>query len=413
MTLSLNSSTKPLIFTKAQNEVEDMPTFPKFADRVHQITGSVFETYRAKIAAQGDNLVKLHIGDTYLPPNYPLPIDADILREHADFNRYCNTFGIEPLRAALTDKLRSDNDLAVTADNILISSGATNGLSVSVMALVDPGDDVMILTPAWPFFFGMVQVAGGNIIEVPFYTRLFSDPELDVESYLAEFITDRTVALYINTPNNPSAKVLSREQLHQISQFVRAHDLWVISDEAYDGLTFDGRPHISIATLPEMFDRTLAMFTFSKSFMFAGLRLGYVVGEVQAIQNCNKMMVHQLYSPSTLAQYMMVKPVQTRHDWLPSVQRQVQDMRDLLVQNLAIDFSNPEGTCFVFFPAEPYLNGRDYWQLIEACLDAGVSVAPGDSFGQDYHDYIRLCFTGESPERLRTGIQRLNNVFGC
>lgn len=388
-----------------------MPKFPKFAGRVHQITGSVFEKYRAKMAAQGDDLVKLHIGDTYLPPNYPLPIEPKVLQEHADFNRYCNTFGIEPLREALTDKLQADNALHVTPDNILISSGATNGLSVSVMALVDPGDEVLILTPAWPFFFGMVKVAGGNIIEVPFYTKLFSDPNLEVLSYLEEFITDRTVALYVNTPNNPSAKVVNRDQLEQIARFAQKHDLWVISDEAYDGLTFDGLPHISMATLPEMFDRTLTMFTFSKSFMFAGLRLGYVVGEVKAIQNCNKMMVHELYSPATLAQYMMVEPVRTRQDWLPAVQRQVQEMRDILIENLTIDFPKPEGTYFVFFTAKEYLHGRDYWDLIEACLDAGVSVAPGDSFGQDYHDYIRLCFTGESPQRLRTGIERLNNVF--
>ncbi|MFB3103542.1 MAG: pyridoxal phosphate-dependent aminotransferase, partial [Pseudomonadales bacterium] len=296
-----------------------MPRFPNFANRAGLITGSVFEKYRDKMTAQGENLIKLHIGDTYLPPSYPLPVTKELVTDHPDFNRYCNTFGIAALRDALAVKLQEDNDLAVNRDQILITNGATNALSISMMALVAPGDEVLVLSPAWPFFFGMVRIAGGEILDVPFYTRLFDEPDLDIGNYLSQFVTSSTVALYLNTPNNPSGKVLSREQIEKVADFVREHDLWIVSDEAYDGLTFDGLAHISIATLPEMFDRTLSVFTFSKSFMFAGLRLGYVVAGEEALANLNKMMVHQLYSPSTLAQQMMVEPVKTRREWLPAV----------------------------------------------------------------------------------------------
>ena len=390
-----------------------MPRFPHFSNRINQITGSVFEKYAPKIKAQGENLIKLHIGDTYLPPNYPLPIDSDFLKQRNAFNQYCNTFGLEPLREVLAEKLKTDNELQVTKENILITSGATNALSLSMMALIEPGDEVIILTPAWPFFFGMVKVAGGIVTEVPFYTELFSQPEMDIVKYVTEFVTERTAAIYLNTPNNPSGKVLNEQQLRQIAELAEKNELWIISDEAYDGLTFDGLPHISIANFKNISERTLSIFTFSKSFMFAGLRLGYVVAEPSVIKNLNKMMVHQIYSPSTIAQYMMVEPVRTRHEWLPVVQRKYESMRDLLVEKLKIKFPKPEGTYFVFFPADQYLKGRDYWQLIEECLDAGVSVAPGDSFGKDFYNYIRLCFTGESPERLEKGIERLHKVFGC
>lgn len=390
-----------------------MPKFPNFSERVTQITGSVFEKYRATMMAQGENMVKLHIGDTYQPPQYPLPIDAAVMIKYADFNQYCNTFGIEPLRDALVEKLRADNDLNLNRDNVLITNGATNALSISVMSLVAPGEDVLILTPAWPFFFGMVKVAGGNIIEAPFYTELFENPQLDIQAYLNRFMTAKTVALYINTPNNPSGKVLGREHVQQIADFAKKHELWIISDEAYDGLTFDNLPHISVGSFPEMFEQTLSVFTFSKSFMFAGLRLGYVAAAEPVVNNLNKIMVHQLYSPGTFAQYLMVEPIRTRADWLPTVQQHYQQLRDLFVENLHIEFPKPEGTYFVFFPAEPYLHGRDYWDLIETCLDSGVSVAPGDSFGKDFTRYIRLCFTGEPTERLKTGIDRLNQVFRC
>ncbi len=388
-----------------------MPSFPEFSKRLQSITGSVFERYRAKMAAQGDNLIKLHIGDTYLGPRYPLPIAASFFTEHPDVHQYCNTFGIEPLRAALVEKLREDNGLEVKLENILITSGATNALSISTMSLLEPGEDVLMLTPAWPFFFGMVKIAGANLIEAPFYTLLFENPNFDIRSYLSRFVTPKTVMLYLNTPNNPSGKVLNQNQLQQIADFAKQHNLWIISDEAYDGLTFDGLPHISIATLPEMFERTLSVFTFSKSFMFAGLRLGYVVANPDVIKNLNKAMVHQLYSPSSLAQDMMVEPVRTRKQWLPPIRKHFQDLRDLMVQNLKIEFWKPEATYFTFFPVNHYLNGRDYLQLIEACLDAGVSVAPGDSFGKDFTEYIRVCFTGESPVRLVDGIKRLNGIL--
>lgn len=390
-----------------------MPKFPDFAKRLNKITGSVFEKYAPKMAAQGDKLVKLHIGDTYLPPQYPVPIDSSVREEFPHFNQYCNTFGIPTLREALAEKLQADNHLHLEAENILITNGATNALSISMMALIEPGDEVLILTPAWPFFFGMVSVAGGQVIEAPIYTQLFDDPQLEISNYLEKFISTRTAAIYVNTPNNPSGKVLNHEQLEQIATIAEKHDLWIVSDEAYDGLTFDNRPHISIASFTKMFERTLSIFTFSKSFMFAGLRLGYVAGNKSAIKNLNKMMVHQLYSPSTLAQHMMVEPVKTRQTWLPDVRNHYQELRDLFVENLKIDLWKPEAAYFIFFPADKYLNGRDYWQLIEACLDTGVSVAPGDSFGKDFHNYIRVCFTGEARQRLEVGIERLNRVFTC
>jgi len=388
-----------------------MPKFPNFAKRVDEITGSVFEKYAPKMAEQAENLVKLHIGDTYLPPKYTLPIDASFYEKHENFNQYCNTFGIAPLREALVEKLQTDNQLRLDKENVLITNGATNALSISMMALIEPDDEVLILTPAWPFFFGMVKIAGGRIVEAPIYTKLHNEPELDIADYLEKFMTTRTVAIYLNTPNNPSGKMLNREQLEQIAAVAEKHNLWVISDEAYDGLTFDNRPHLSIACFPNMFERTLSIFTFSKSFMFAGLRLGFVAASDQAVKNLNKMMVHQLYSPSTFAQQMMVEPVKTRKQWLPGVLNHYRELRDLFVEKLKIDFPKPEATYFIFFSADKYLNGRDYWQLIEACLDSGVSVAPGDSFGKDFHHYIRLCFTGESPQRLEIGIERLNKVF--
>ncbi len=388
-----------------------MPRFPQFANRLRSIQGSVFEKYRHRMQALGDNLVRLHIGDTYLPPAYPLPIQEAFKKTYPVWNRYCNTFGVGKLRSALATKLQEDNQLPVTEKHILVTSGATNALSVTVHSLINPGEAVLTLTPCWPFFMGMVKMAGGKVIELPFYDRLYTPELSSITAYLEAAITEEVVAIYVNSPNNPSGVVLSSSQLTEIARVAKRHRLWIISDEAYDGLTFPPHHHISIATQENVFEQTISIFTFSKIFMFAGLRLGYLAATPEAIIEFNKTLVHQLYSPSTFAQYMMLEPLQTRHQWMPEVRQHYQSLRDLMLKHLQISLPTPGGTSFLFFSLEPYLQGRSFDVIFETLLNKGVSVAPGIDFGSHYRQFIRICFTGEPPQRLVQAAERINQVL--
>ena len=388
-----------------------MPRYPDFAQRTRLVGGSVFEKFRGKLEAKGDDLVKLHIGDSYAPPPYDLPFDNEFLSSHAGFNRYCDTFGIAALRSALATKLHDDNGIDATASCVLVTAGATNALSVSAQSLVDPGDEVMVLAPYWPFFRGMVHLCGGTVAEVPFYTSLYETPDLDVSDLLEQRLTNKTVAVYLNSPNNPSGKVLTRGQLESVAEFARRNDLWLISDEAYDGMTFDGREHVSPGSFPGMFERTISIFTFSKVFMFSGIRIGYATGGEDTINTLNKTMVHQLYSPSTVAQQMLVEPMKTRASWRSRFVDHTQELRDLFLASLRIPLPVPDGAYYFFFSIGSYLGGRSYWDIFDACMDAGVSVAPGEDFGADFGDYIRICFAGEPPDRQELAIERLNRIF--
>ena len=388
-----------------------MPRFPEFSQRLNQLAGSVFEKFLPKMREKGADLVKLHIGDSYLPPPYDLPVDPAFREAHPLFNRYCNTMGVPELRTALAEKVAAENRLPASPNGIMLTCGACNALNISAMGLLEPGDEILVLTPCWPFFLGMVRLAGGVVVEAPFYSRLYEEPDLDIAAYLDRFITPKTVALYLNTPNNPSGKVLSRTQLEAVADLVQQHQLWLLSDEAYDGMTFDGREHHSIASFPGMFERTLSIFTFSKVYMFAGLRLGYIAAPEHFLKQLNKMMVHQLYSPSTLSQQMMVDPVRTRESWHRDFVQHCQELRGIASDQLRIDHHRPEGAYYLFFPIDKYLNGRDYWETIDLCLESGVSVAPGGDFGSDFRDYIRICFAGESPDRLQVAVERLNRIF--
>lgn len=388
-----------------------MPRFPGFATRTQRISGSVYEKFRARMLSQGDRLVGLHIGDAFPPPPYEIPIGAAFANAHPDFHRYCDTFGVAALRDALVEKLRTDNHLDVSRGNVLVTAGATNALSAIVQSVVDDGDDVLLLSPFWPFFRGMVAMAGGNPVEVPLYSDLYARPDLAVAERLEQALTPRTVAVYLNSPNNPSGKVLTRARVETVVDFAARHDLWLISDEAYDGMTFDGREHVSPASLARTTDRVIAVFTFSKVYMFAGLRLGYAVGNEDVIRTVNKAMVHQLYSPSTIAQQMMVEPVRTRAAWSATFVDACRAMRDRVAGALRVEAPLPDGAYYFFFPIDAYLGGRPYDTVIEQLLDAGVSVAPGGDFGTAYRHHLRVCFAGESPERVMEGIRRLNRVL--
>ena len=388
-----------------------VPKFPDVSNKLSKIKGAVFEKYRTKMLKFGPDLVRFHIGDSYLPPIYPLPGNKQFLDEHRGYSQYGNTFGVENLRDVLANKIQDDNGLVVSSDNILVTTGATNALSSAVHTVLDVREKIMVLTPCWPIFPGIVHSAQAGMVEVPFYMHLYENPDLDISSYLEQFLTKDTVAVYVNTPNNPSGKVLNLKQLKQVADFAKKHSLWILSDEAYDGLTFDGREHLSIAGLPDMFHQTITVFTFSKIFMFAGLRLGYAVGDNEFINNLNKILVHQIYSASIITQQMMIEPVKTRHQWMSKVRNHYQGLRDQFIDQSGLSVIKPEATYFAFFSIKRFLRGRTYNDVINACFDEGVSVAPGIDFGKDFEHYLRICFTGASPQRLEIGTHRLCKIL--
>ncbi len=388
-----------------------MPRYPELNKAITALPGAVFEKYRDLMAAKGEELVRLHIGDTYQVPAYQLPLDSAFMNRYPDFNRYCDTFGLGELRRLLCDKVNAENAIAVEPDEVLICCGATNALSAAVHTILEPSERIMLLTPCWPIFRGVALLAGAIISEVPFFVKLYEEPELDIIAYLEQFLADDMVALYLNAPNNPSGKVLNRSQIRQITAFARKHRLWLISDEAYEGLIYDGRKLHSPASDKQISDQVVTVFTFSKIFMFAGMRLGYAVAKKDVIRAMNKVIVHEIYGAPTFTQQMMLEAVRRRREWMDGVRIHYQSLRDMFVEKLKISFPIPEATYFIFFRvSEDSAPGR-YETLVRRCFDAGVSVAPGIDFGLDFGQYIRLCFTGEPPERLQLAIERLNSIF--
>src|SRR6185312_2802501 len=276
-----------------------MPRPPTLSSSARALRESIFSRLQGRLAKHGADGVPLHLGDTYLQP--PMAAREALEANAADW-RYGAPAGEAPLLAALARKLRDRNGLDwATEQHLQVTVGATAALAAAARALVDPGDEVLCPTPHWPLIRGIVTNAGGVAVEAPLSQALYADASADAAAILEPHIGPRTAALYVTTPNNPDGKQLGPRHLEQLAELARRHDLWVLADEAYEDLAW-AEPHHSIAALPGMAERTLTVYSLSKSYAIAGHRLGYVVGAAAPMHALRKIANHTVYNVPSLLQ---------------------------------------------------------------------------------------------------------------
>jgi aspartate aminotransferase len=213
---------------------------------------------------------------------------------------YVQTTGIPPLIDQIVRKLRDKNHIPIEdAGEVMVTSGGIHGVFAVCQGLLEPGDEVLVPDPEWPPAQGNVECA--RAVPVPYPLHASRGWRPDPEE-MRRLVTDKTRAIYVNSPNNPTGGVLSRADLEAIAELARERDLWVISDEAYEDFVFEGE-HLSIASLPGMHDRTISIFTFSKSYAMTGLRLAYLAVKDQAVRDrVRKMIFYTVSGTSSLIQ---------------------------------------------------------------------------------------------------------------
>jgi aspartate/methionine/tyrosine aminotransferase len=383
------------------------------------IRPGVFAELQARIerfTAGGGDLVPLQIGDTYLDPpdeaRFPAVIDA--ARLEPELYRYGATLGLSALRAAFAKRLADRWELMADPDReLLLGAGATHALFCSARAVLDPGDDVLLASPYWPLAHGVLTACGARVIEVPFSSRLYDDPTLDAGEIFRAALTPKTKAIYFITPNNPDGKVLSRTQLEQIASLSIARDLWVFADEAYADHAFD-LPHVSIATLPDMAERTITAHSLSKSHALAGVRLGCVVGPALLVKTARKVAIHTTFNVPVVAQRSALAALQAGDAWADRAKDEYRAARDVAIEALAgapVKFGHAEGGTYLFLDFAEALRGRPLQVLLERAIDHGVLLAPGEAFGRAWSTHARLCYTAVPRPRLLEGIARLRKAI--
>jgi aspartate/methionine/tyrosine aminotransferase len=388
-----------------------MPLFSA-TDRSSQAAfKTVFEEVAEVIRRhRSTDLVMLHMGDTHLPAPVPArPTQLDENR-HTGYNCYANTRGHPGLRQLLLEKLNRTNGMeGLQPHNLQVTGGGIHGLFAAFRCLLEPGEEVLTLSPHWHLIGGVIHEAGGLARDLDFYLPLRRGAA--VRDLLESGLKPTTAALYLNSPNNPSGVVLSRQELAEVAQFTVDHDLWVVSDEAYENFIFDGTPHVSIATLPGMAERTVSVYTFSKCLAAAGYRVGYTVCAPWLAERLHAVSSRTLYNAPTNNQMAVVQALETWDAWFPTLYDQYHRLRDRVVRDLRVPCLAPASGFYAFMDAGGACADRNPSDVLEDLVKEGVACVPGTAFGAGYEHWFRLCFVSEPEERLALGIERINRVL--
>ncbi len=264
-----------------------MPRPPRIAPAVDAIPGAIFSPLAHRIAGATGPIFPLHVGDTWMEPFDGARMQDLAVDVHPGMHRYADTQGVPALVGAVVEKLRQRNGIRCERASVLLTAGATGALASAIGMLAEPGEEVLILAPFWPLIRGIVQSARALPVEVPFFDRVDSAAEA-VEAVRAK-LSSRSVALYVSSPSNPSARVIPAEWLEALADLARREDLWLLSDEVYEDYVYRGE-HVSPARFAP--ERSLSVFSFSKAYGMAGNRVGYLAGPAEAVAAARKVATH-------------------------------------------------------------------------------------------------------------------------
>lgn len=350
----------------------------------------------------------------------------------ANHTHYLQTTGLPRLQELIAAKLRERNRIPVESpEEVHVTNGGVHALYVACQALVEPGDEVLVPDPIWPQMYSCLVAAGAVPRRVPLRASL--GWRFDAEE-LARAMTPKTRGLYVNSPHNPTGGVLSRDDLARVAGLARAHDLWVIADEAYEDVVFDGTEHVSLASLPGMHERTLSMFTFSKTYAITGVRLGYLVVKPPVMQSrVRKLLGLTTNNVSSIAQYGGIGALEGSQDVVEAYRVELQARRDLFyagVSRAARGVFSGEPPCGAFYaflriddgwtpPASGALGERALpeaasrsWAMVEHLIAKGrIGCVPGVDFGPAGENHVRFCFA-RSREELQGALEAMAGVFG-
>jgi aspartate aminotransferase len=335
------------------------------------------------------------------------------MRRAIDENRshYLQTTGAPRLLELLAEKLRSVNHIPVGgSDEVMVTTGGIHALYIICQALLEPGDEVIVPDPEWPPAAGNIKAAQGVPVPCPLHERLAWRYDI---TELESKITPRTRAIYINSPQNPTGGVLTREDLERIAEIVRSRDLWLISDEAYEDVVFDGASHVSPASLPAMYERTLSFYTFSKSFAMTGLRLGYLAAQDPKLrERMKKVLFYTASNISSVVQYGGIGALEGSQDSIQTFRTELQARRDLFYAGVRehtggiLSGEPPKGAFYAFLRIDPSWRSDKpvasesiSWAMAEHLISqARIGCVPGVDFGANGEGYIRFCFARERRE---------------
>jgi aspartate/methionine/tyrosine aminotransferase len=360
------------------------------------------------LEATGREVIHLEIGE----PDFDTPANVREAAKRAldsGATHYAPFPGIPDLRAAIAEDFSARRGMAVAPDSVFVTVGGKGVMYYAIMALVEPGDEVIVPDPGYPIYASVTKFVGGTV--VPISIRQENDFRLDIDELIG-LVTPRTKLIVLNSPANPTGGVLTREDLERIAAIAVERDLAVLSDEIYSRILYEGE-HVSIATLPGMAERTIVLDGFSKTYAMTGWRLGYAIVPESLAFAFGRLIINSVSSATTFAQVGAVEALRGPQDAVDAMVAEFHARRDLVVDGLnslpGITCLRPKGAFYVFPDVSG--TGRTGDELAHLLLnEAGVSVLSGTAFGDVGRNHIRLSYAN-SRTQISRAIEKMRAVL--
>ncbi|WP_110601203.1 pyridoxal phosphate-dependent aminotransferase [Salinicola lusitanus] len=380
---------------------------PSCSSRVHTMPDNQIVAV-ADLARHDASVVRLWIGEGDLPtPEYIKQAAMDALTD--DDTRYSYSQGLPELRQALADYHRRHWQVEVSSDRFCVTIGGMNAVTMAMQAILDEGSEVIMPTPAWPNARQMIEIVGGVNVPVAFDFHPDGNIELDLDKLFAR-VTERTRAVFINSPSNPTGWRMPLEDMRRLRDFCREKGLWIVADEVYNHFVYDGGgPAPSFLQICKPDDKLLVTNTFSKNWCMTGWRAGWITFPGGMDQLFARLCQYNTTGVASFIQRACIVALEEGDEFIAQQVARCQASRDVLVDGLTaldnVTVFSPEGTFYLFFK----VHGLDESSLEMAkriLREAKVGVAPGSAFGPEGEDYLRICFAID-PELAKEALDRL------
>jgi aspartate aminotransferase len=382
----------------------------KIASRIAQLTGegalAVFS--RAKeLEKAGRSIIHLELGEPDFHPAAPV-VDAVRAAVAEGRDRYVATRGIPPLRSAIADYLKRTRRLDVAAEQVLVAPGCKMALALAMMALIEPGDEVLYPDPSFPIYPSFTRGLGAKAIPYALREENKFQPNL---AEIAAKVTPKTRMLIFNSPNNPTGTVFTDAVIAQIAELAEKHDLWVIADEIYARILFSGE-YKSIWALPGMAERTVIIDGFSKSFAMTGWRLGYAVAQKHVIDALDMLVLNTFTCTAEFSQVAAIEALRDSTNAVPAMVEEYRKRRDLFVEKLnripGFRCQSPDGAFYAWVNIEE--TGMPAEEVQRVLLEeAGVAGIAGAAFGAEGKNYLRFSLVSAT-HLLEDALERIQRV---
>lgn len=388
------------------------------SERIKNMTPSATSTLGGKIAEMkttGIDIAAFNLGEPDFPTPHKVVESCEKALEEGK-TKYIAIGGIVQLREAICEKLKKDNKLEYTTDQICVSTGAKQSVFNAIMAVCNPGDEIIIPTPCWVSYVEMAKIAGAIPVLVPTDKEFHLIPE-EIE----RAITDKTKAIIINTPNNPTGAVYSEQSLKKLAELAIKNDFYVIADEVYEKLVYNDVKHVSIASLSkQMYEKTIVINGLSKAYSMTGWRVGYAAGPKDIIKGMTSLQGHVTTSSTTFIQWASIDALRQCEDEVEAMKKEFLKRRDFMYERLnkipGMQCPKPEGA-FYLMPDITYYLGKSYkdWKIDSASdlcnyllEEARVAIVPGNAF--EAPKTVRFAYS-VSIDTIAKGMDRMEEAL--